>query len=660
MKFPAFSRRMTGVAVPVSALRSAKSFGIGEFLDLPALGEFCKAAGLDLIQILPVNDTGSQPSPYSALSACALHPVYISLESLPELSADKSSDSKDILAEIKKSKKELEAPRVDFYRVWQIKMEFLRRIYAAFQEKILKDPALDAWMAENLWIKPYALFSSLKEKNGGASWVAWKTLRKPKEADIEAAWNKKGGKAALGFFAWVQMRLEEQLRAAAELLEKQGVLLKGDLPIMMSEDSADVWAHPGIFTRGLRAGAPPDMYSLIGQNWGFPLYDWKAQSADGYAWWKTRLRRADLFYHAYRIDHVLGFFRIWAIPEEEKDGVLGYFKPAQDISRESLEEAGFDRGRIRWMSRPHVTGDCLRGVLGDAAQSVIEKLFTRLEGEDLYIFKDEASESVIWALGLPEAAAEALVGFYRDRLFIETKAGMFAPAWFRDNSQAWMSLEGEEKEKIAAIIDRYFKKSEEHWKTDGGALLRFMKESSSMLPCAEDLGVVPESVPGVLEGLGILGLRIPRWTRRYREAGEPFILPAEYPRLSVCAASVHDTSTLREWWETETGKEDFWKALGLPGEAPADYTTDTAEKVFAGLLEAESAIVMFQLQDFFALEESLRAASSAEERINVPGTIADTNWAYRMPQCLEEFDARGNLARRIAALVKKRKERKLP
>jgi 4-alpha-glucanotransferase len=461
------------------------------------------------------------------------------------------------------------------------------------------------------------------------------------------------------FYAWVQMRLEEQFRAAAAELDALGVFLKGDIPIMMCEDSADVWAQPELFIRSLRAGAPPDMYSPIGQNWGFPIYDWKAQGKTGYAWWKQRLCRAELFYHAYRIDHVLGFFRIWAIPEGEIQGVLGCFTPSRRISRAELEEAGFDAGRIRWMAEPHVSGEKLRGLLGGRAESLIKELFTQVGGEDLYIFKKEASESRIAGLGLPEEASRALTGFYQNRLLIETENGMFAPAWFRENSQAWASLRGEEKNKLGELINRYFRESEEIWAKEGGKLLGFMKEASAMLPCAEDLGVVPDSVPGVLERLGILGLRIPRWVKRYHEAGEPFIPPAEYPRLTVCAASVHDTTTVREWWETETDRAGLWKALGFSGEAETAYSPAVAEKVFAGLLAADSALVMFQLQDFFALEERLRPACAAQERVNVPGTVSDTNWSYRMPLCLEDFDSHGVLAKRILTLVKKRRNRKM-
>jgi 4-alpha-glucanotransferase len=663
MKFPGFSRPMSGVAVPVSALRSKKSFGIGEFADLPVLGKFCRAAGLDVIQILPVNDTGPQSSPYSALSAYALHPVYISLESLPELQAKPSAGGaalKGIAGEIKKSKNQAEAaPRVEFYKIWKTKLDFLRRIYREAEDGILKDPGLETWILANPWIKPYALFCVLKEKNGGAPWVAWeesKGSRQVSGEDIETAWKKKEGKSALVFHAWLQMRLEEQFRAAAQELDRQGVFLKGDIPIMMSEDSADVWAHPGLFIRSLRAGAPPDMYSPIGQNWGFPIYNWEEQAKTGYAWWKKRLRRADLFYHAYRIDHVLGFFRIWAVSEHERQGVLGYFKPSRYISRGELEAAGFDAGRIRWMSRPHIAGESLRGIFG---AQIPPALFVRVENEDLYLFREEASESLIEGLGLEDGKTRALIAFYHDRMLIETGPGQFAPAWFRDGSKAWNSLGSQEKEKAAHIIRGYFKDSEDLWAREGEKLLRFMAEETSMLPCAEDLGVVPDCVPEILGRLGILGLRIPRWVKRYHENGEPFVPLAEYPELTVCAASVHDTTTVRQWWEEENDREGLWKALGLADaygrQAPADYDPKTARRIFEGLLGARSVLVMFQLQDFFALEKNLRAANAADERINVPGTVADTNWSYRMPFRLEDFDAEGVLAKRVHALVKKRK-----
>jgi 4-alpha-glucanotransferase len=311
------------------------------------------------------------------------------------------------------------------------------------------------------------------------------------------------------------------------------------------------------------------------------------------------------------------------------------------------------------MSRPHVEGASIRGLFGEGARTAGAKLFEQLGGEDLYLFRKNVSESFIETLGLPEDQTQTLMGFYHDRMFIETEPGLFAPAWFRGNSKAYASLSGAEKNTMDEIIGRYFRDSEDAWAKEGEALLRFMKDTTPMLPCAEDLGVVPDSVPAVLGSLGILGLKIPRWVKRYHEAGEPFIPPVEYPRLSVCAASVHDTTTVREWWETEANRAGLWQALGLSGPPPGDYSVKTAEKIFEGFLGAASALLVFQLQDFFALEESFRASRAADVRINVPGTVADPHWSYRMPFLLEELCAAESLKKKILTHVKKRSARHL-
>ncbi len=654
MKFPGFSRFAAGVALPVSCLRSEKSFGVGEFLDLVPLGSWCRDAGLDTVQILPVNDTGFQPSPYSALSAYALHPLYLRPDALPELKSP-AAGAKSLRGEIEKMRGRLEArPRINFDRVLGAKLDLFKRIYGLSAEDIAGDEALHAWMERNPWIRAYALFCSLKEENGGESWVRWKKLARPSGKDIDREWENPGRKKDLLFHAWLQMRLEEQFREAAAELDGMGVLLKGDLPILMSEDSADVWANPDFFRRDLRAGAPPDMFSVTGQNWGFPVYDWDALRGNGFSWWKERLRRADLFYHAYRIDHVLGFFRIWAVPEKETSGVLGFYKPSRFIMRREFEDRGFSEGRLRWLTLPHVAGADIRAVFGDDADGIVRELFDRLGGEDLFLFKEKVGEALIEGLALTPERRNALLSWYRDRALIETAHDSYAPSWYRDGSKACKSLGDGEKRIFGEIVAEYYRDSEERWRREGGELLRFMKESTEMLPCAEDLGVVPDSVPAVLENLEILGLRIPRWVRRYREPGEPYIPPKEYPLLTVCAASVHDTTTLREWWEREADREGFWRALGLPGTPSPEYSEDTAEKLFAGILRTGSVLAMFQLQDFLGLVPEFRAADPVEERINVPGTVADTNWSYRTPFKIEEFGAHEPLKKKIRALLKDR------
>ncbi len=660
MNFSGFSHYATGVAIPVAALRGEGGLGIGEFADLPKLGEWCRDCGLDFIQILPVNDTGFQASPYSALSAFALHPVYLRLVNLPELD-DRRKAMQDLRKEIVKAGGELEErPRVVFHEIAEIKLGFLKRIYELSKSFIAADTAFSAWLDRNSWVRIYAAYSLLKEMNGGASWVNWKEYRNASQEDIEALWAAKEHENELLFFAWVQKRLEDQFRDAAVELDGMGVFLKGDLPILMSEDSADVWAHPDLFRRDLRAGAPPDMFSEIGQNWGFPIYDWEALGKQDYAWWRERLERADLFYHAFRIDHVLGFFRIWAIPEKEVSGILGYFRPSRYITADELRAKGFDDARIRWMSLPHVSGSEIQRTFGVDTLWAEREWFQRIGNEDLFLFQDRVSERFIRGLSLPPERRSALIGWYRNRTLVEAEKDLFAPAWYRDGSRAYGTLNDGEKRLFGEIVSRYFRESESDWSAEAEKLLGFMKKTTHMLPCAEDLGVVPDCVPVVLGKLGILSLKIPRWARKYKEPGEPYIPPRDYPFLSVCAASVHDTTTLRDWWEHEADRESFWGSLGYSGPPPRELVPEAAERLFEGLLAAGSALAMFQLQDYLALSGTFRTDDPEEERINVPGTVTAANWSYRLPMTLGALRSDEDLCRRIRNLVERRRSRKAP
>ena len=660
MKFSGFSHYSTGVAVPVAALRGENDLGIGEFADLPKLGEWCKNSGLDFIQILPVNDTGSQPSPYSALSAFALHPAYLKLADLPELKGKKKT-LQDLKKEIAEAGARLDPqPRVVFHKIVETKLKFLRRLYDLAREEILGASDFSKWTEENAWLPAYCVFSWLKEKNGGASWVDWKEHRSPSKRELEALWEKPENREELLFYAWVQKKLEDQFRLAAKKLDELGVCLKGDLPILMSEDSADVWAHSELFRRDLRAGAPPDMFSEIGQNWGFPIYDWEALAKQDYSWWRERLKRADLFYHAFRIDHVLGFFRIWAIPEKEISGILGYFKPSKYITLEDLKARGYDEGRIRWMSVPHIPGNEIQRVFGVDTLWAQREWFQRIGSEDLFLFQEQVSERFIKGLSLPPERRTALLNWYRNRALVEVSPGNYAPTWYRDASRAYGSLNERERADFGDLVARYFRDSEAAWSAEGEKLLGFMKATTNMYPCAEDLGVVPDSVPLVLGKLGILSLKIPRWARRYKEAGEPFIPPRDYPYLSVCAASVHDTSTLREWWETEANREVFWAVLGLAGKAPEELRPEAAKQLLGGLLETGSVLAMFQIQDFFSLAEEFRVEDAAEERINVPGTVAATNWSYRFPMALSSLRDNEALSAVLRSLTEARRSRKQP
>ncbi len=651
MRFTKPRHLLTGVSVPVSALRTAESCGTGEFADLVPLARWCAAAGLDLIQILPVNDTGGNSSPYSALSAYALHPLYLRLAEVPGAGRFE--------AEIRAFRQKAESSRRLSYRdAVAFKLSIVERAFAAREREIERDRGFGRWRAENPWVVPYAVFTALKKERKGAPWSSWPApLRDPAESDI-TTWHDAHHSECL-LPAWTQYLLEGQLAEAARTLQQMGVSLKGDIPILMSEESVDVWASRRYFDLSSRAGAPPDMYSTEGQNWSFPVYDWERLGKDGYGWWKGRLAQAAKFFHAFRIDHVLGFFRIWAIPKGETSGLLGRFSPAVPIPRLELTQRGFDTGRIRWLAVPHVDGAGLSDALGADAPRAAGLYLDRIGSEELYNLKpDLDSEQAIHALAEPRELKESLLSLHAERALLPAGPDVFLPSWYFERTRSFRSLSDGEKATLRDLARRSRARSEEVWEKRGRELLAMMRDTTDMLVCAEDLGDVPDCVPRVLADLEILGLRIERWSRDYKAPGAPFIPPARYPRLSVCTPSVHDTSTLRAWWEENPEERElFFASLGASGLCPPRLSRDLLETVLEHSLGAGSLLCVLQLQELLDLDSALWSEDPREDRINVPGTTAAVNWTWRMPLAVEELMERQQLVERIRAMVGRRRER---
>ena len=554
MRFPEITRFLTGVGIPVFSLRSQSSCGVGEFPDLVLLGDWCRCTGLDLIQILPVNDTGTDPSPYNAQSAFALHPIYIRLEDVPgwEICRD----------DIRNARQTFEAgERLQYLSVLRFKMEMLHRIFQHEHAAIIEDDALREWIRLNHWLGAYSEFL---------------------------------GRANDLFVAWIQYHLDRQLNTAAMKLDAMGVTLKGDIPILLSVRSADVRTNPLLFNTKLRAGAPPDMYSGEGQNWKFPSFRWEEMERDGFAWWRERLERASRFYHAYRIDHVLGFFRIWVIPEAEESAALGYYAPAHSISEDKLLlDAGLGKSDI--------------------------------------------------------------VDLVQSHALLRTDTG-YAPAWYWPHSSAFLRLDEPGRSKLRTVIENYWNGQEGLWQEHGRKLLRAIAKSTDMLVCAEDLGVVPKCVPEVLEDLGILGLRVERWTDQKGRLTSP----TRFPRLTVSTTSTHDSSTLRGWWQEQGwDRQEYFKGLNLPGSCPDFLTTEVCAAILERNLDSNSLITVFPLQDFFALHYDLRTPDPAAERINVPGVQSTDNWTYRMKRPLESLLAYSAFNDRLRGFIARRRNKPL-
>lgn len=676
MQFSPIHTALCGAAIPVSALCTKKSCGVGEFSDLIPFADFCKKAGLRIIQLLPVNDTGTDSSPYNALSAFALHPLYMCLEDIPE--------SEPLKPEIKKFRTAFRpkapAERFDYRQVLHEKNVLLHAIFNKAESAIMADAengALAEWIKANQWIIEYAVFKNIKRQNYHASWKDWKesaAMRFPSAAKITETWNNPALKREHLFYAWVQMHLHKQLSAAVQYCAQNSILVKGDIPILMNEDSVELWAHSEYFRSDLRAGSPPDNDNPKGQNWGFPLYNWTNLKASGYQWWKDRLRHAAQYYHAFRLDHILGFFRIWAIPEGESTGLLGKPLPYAEITAADLLAAGFSKERIRWMAEPHIwTGVVQDAVNGDYLYShgLLHTVADRIGTEELWLFKSEIkNEADICRHGLPPAVESVLKQKWADRMLVKAGKNMhgdsvYTAAYRYQNTTAWRSLSEEEKQRFTALADEKDQQQNELWKEQADRILSELCASVDMLPCAEDLGASPVVLPEVLQKLHILSLRVFRWERAWNQEGSPFIPLQNYPKEAVAVTSVHDSSTLRQWWEEEldyTAMLSFLDALGIDHEAQAQlyagtnekppYTKELAAALLAALVKVPSYLAIFPIQDWLTLIlDELPEIKAQDERVNVPGTVGSSNWTYRLPITIEKMSKSKALIQQLQAIT---------
>nr|MCR4580041.1 4-alpha-glucanotransferase [Treponema sp.] len=521
------------------------------------------------------------------------------------------------------------------------------------------DEELTKFIKANPWIKTYAVYKNLKWNYMQASWKSWlESDKKKSEEEIMQLWNKMAFKKEHLFYAWLQMIASKQFSDAVAYVHKKGILLKGDMPILMNEDSCDAWAYPQYFNQNLRAGSPADGENLSGQNWGFPTYNWKNLKADGYSWWKNRLISAGQYYDAYRLDHILGFFRIWAIPTEDCNALTGHTEPYAPIKREELYELGFDDNRIRWISQPHISTGLIEEITWnhEAAHKILSLFCTKLEGEELWLFKSDVKGSGQIArcdfgeLCTKDAADRikcVLIRKWSDRTLLEIAKNKFVPLWTYGGSTSWQSLSQQEKDSLSSLFDQLRQKEEKLWKKQADDIFTELTSAVKMIPCGEDLGVGIACVPDTMKEHQILGLRVVRWCREWSEEGQPFIPFEEYEPLSVTTSSVHDSSTIRQWWDEEKESAKAFvsanlKAFNTQEEKAAEvasgiFTPELAEAVMKASASSASYWFISPLQDFLYMKKEYWLEKSADERINVPGTVNAFNWTYRLPCSIEKL-----------------------
>jgi len=679
------NNKLLGVVVPLGAIYTENNSVIGEFPDLIPFANFCKDAGIELIQLLPVNDTGTQSSPYSGLSAFALHPIYIRINAVEGFEKIYNENESFKKAYDDFTAKYTYTLRYDYDGIMNTKVDLLKRIYdeSSVGQTGKATEELSKWIKANTWVKTYSVYKDLKWNYMQASWKSWHENDQHKTAEeIEKLWATKAFQKEHLFYAWCQMIAAQQFEAAVKEVHSLGIKLKGDMPILMNEDSCDAWAYPEFFNQDLRAGAPADGDNPNGQNWGFPTYNWKNLKADDYSWWKNRLKSASKYYDAYRLDHILGFFRIWAIPTSDCNALNGHTEPYACLKKEELYELSFDDDRIRWLSQPHIPTGIIEDITWnhDAAHSILELLCNRIGQEELWLFKKDVKGSQqIWDTNFgklcTEDAAyrikEKLVNYWSNRTLIEIAKNKFIPLWTYSKSTSWQSLNNDEKNRLGNLFAELNEKNVKAWKKQSEEILTALTESVKMVPCGEDLGVNIECVPKVMEKENILGLRVVRWCREWSENGQPYVPFADYTPLSVTTTSVHDSSTIRQWWEDEKDSaKAFVKAnpeiFGIKPEQCDDqqmnleteriacqpFSTEIAKAIMTTAATSASMWNISPLQDYLYMNKDYWLEKASDERINIPGTVTAFNWTYRLPASVETLAKDKNLINEIKIISK--------
>lgn len=657
--FALYNRKLAGTQVPVFSLRTRKSAGIGDFGDLKTMIDFVASTGQKVLQLLPINDTTithtwSDSYPYSCISVFAIHPQYADLHALPELKDAKAR------AEAEKTRAELNAlDKIDYEKVNDFKINYLRQIFNQEGEKMMKTAEYKAFFQDTeLWLVPYAQYSYLRDKNGTADFNQWPDHQVWDEAERKAlADPKTAAYKNVAFFYFVQFVLDRQMQEAHEHAKAKGVILKGDIPIGVNRNGCDVWMEPKYFNLNGQAGAPPDDFSANGQNWGFPTYNWFEMLKDGCQWWNRRFQNMARYFDAYRIDHVLGFFRIWEIPVHSVHGLLGQFAPALAMSREEIESYGLHFQEDRF-TRPFITDWVLDRVFHERAGEVKEKYLDRLDDERYQmksevdtqrkveaLFADVTNEKELWL-------RDGLYALISDVLFVRdhTNPGVFHPRISAQLDFIYESLYDNDKAAFNRLYNDYFyRRNNQFWYQEAMKKLPKLVQATRMLVCAEDLGMVPDCVPWVMDELKILSLELQSMPK---DPSVKFGHLSRNPYRSVCTISSHDMPTLRMWWDEniQRTQEYYNTMLYRQGSAPHPLPGWLASDIISRHLTSPSMLCILSIQDWLATDEALRLPDADAERINIPANPKHY-WRYRMHLNIEDLAADKRFVQNITEMI---------
>ena len=587
--FPFYAWKGAGTVIPVFSLRSEGSFGVGDFGDLKLMVDWCAKTGQRILQVLPINDTNTTGSwqdsyPYNSISIYALHPQYMDFRQLPILKDEKRR------AHYEQLRQELNAlPQIDYERMFATKMEYLRELFAQEGAKVRRTKAYKEFVEQNKeWLEPYAQFCVNRDKGG-----------------TETFWH------------FIQFFLDQQMHSAHEHARQQRVILKGDIPIGVNRDGADVLAEPRYFNLNGQAGAPPDAFSEDGQNWGFPTYNWDEMMKDGCQWWVRRFGKMAQYFDAYRIDHVLGFFRIWEIPMPEKSGLYGQFQPSLPMTREEIEAYGVPFHEEFFLKDHKV------GRFGDSSFSGLGKL-----PSNHFSLNDQTTSPL----------NHQTINAWHPRINA-TKLPEFQTLFNDEERQRFWNL----------YNDYFYRRNNHFWYQEAMKKLPRLTQATRMLCCAEDLGMVPDCVPWVMNELRILSLEIQSMPK---DPAVEFGHLSRNPYRSVCTISTHDMATLRQWWDEdwERTQKYYNTMLYRSDAAPHPLPGWLAKDIVSRHLTSPSMLCLLSLQDWLSIDEQLRLPDQNAERINIPANPRHY-WRYRMHLTIEQLLAADGFNAQLQELI---------
>lgn len=636
--------RGAGVAIPVFSVRSEEDFGVGDFYDLIKVVDWAAMTGQKVLQILPINDTTMTNTwvdsyPYNANSTFALHPMYLRLSALGRLENEERQAYYDNLGRELNALKE-----VDYERVNAAKTAYTREIYAQQGADTINSADFIEFVTRNgEWLTPYAAFCVLRDMHNTPDFTKWGEYADYSEAKV--AEFIAAHKDEINFVYYQQYHLDRQLREVRDYAHQHEVLIKGDIPIGISRNSVDAWISPRLFNMDCQAGAPPDDFSVLGQNWGFPTYNWEEMNKDGFAWWKARFRKMAEYFDAYRIDHVLGFFRIWQIPMDALHGLLGVFNPALPFTPDELKYSYDFWLDVNLQTTPYIMDYFLGDFFGEYTDEARERFLepvsygryklrpdfdTQRKVADFFAMQEKNEKN--------DKLCNALLGLIDQVLFVEDpyEKGKYHPRISAQFTYTYRALNDYEKWCFDRLYnDFYYHRHNDFWYGKAMWKLPPLINATDMLVCAEDLGMIPDCVPAVMSQLQILSLEIQRMPKDPRaEFGNTW----SYPYLSVCTTSTHDMGGIRQWWEEDHDKAQRYynQVLHEGGAAPYFAEPWICDKIVDLQLKSPSMLAILPLQDWLSISGDLRRQNPQEEQINVPANPRHY-WRYRMHLTIEDL-----------------------